>query len=138
MPWGVRQARRAWATAAHIAVGPASPIPTVGASGAISGVLGAYLLLYPRARVNMLFFFIFIFVRPIPAYLVLLWWFAVQVISGLPELMQLRPEVSSGVAVWAHIGGFVAGAVLVKLFARGDYVEQHRAFTAHRQRFGFR
>jgi membrane associated rhomboid family serine protease len=115
------------AAAAHVAVGPASPIPTVGASGAISGVLGAYLLLYPRARINMLFFFIFIFVRPIPAYLVLLWWFAVQVISGLPELTQLRPEVSSGVAVWAHVGGFVAGFVLVKLFAKPEFVAQHRA-----------
>jgi membrane associated rhomboid family serine protease len=115
------------AAAAHILVGPASPIPTVGASGAISGVLGAYLLLYPRAKINMLFFFLFIFIRPIPAFLVLLWWFAVQVISGLPELMQVRPEVSSGVAVWAHVGGFVAGVVLIKLFANPRLVAEHRA-----------
>ncbi len=115
------------AAAAHIIVGPASPIPTVGASGAISGVLGAYLLLYPRAKINMLFFFVFIFVRPIPAFLVLLWWFAVQVLSGLPELMQVRPEVSGGVAVWAHVGGFVAGVILIKLFSDPRLVAEHRA-----------
>ena len=105
------------AAATHILVQPGSPVPTVGASGAISGVLGAYLVLYPRVRVRMLFYFIVFFrVIPIPAWAVLLWWFAWQVISGLPELMSVRPEVSGGVAVWAHIGGFVAGLILVKLF----------------------
>src|SRR5687768_961638 len=105
------------AAATHILVQPASPVPTVGASGAISGVLGAYLVLYPRVRVRMLFYFLVFFrVISIPAWAVLLWWFAWQVISGLPELMSVRPEVSSGVAFWAHIGGFVAGLILVKLF----------------------
>lgn len=102
---------------AHIMVQPASPLPTVGASGAISGVLGAYLILYPKIRINMLFVFVIFWkVIAIPAWLVLILWFAWQVISGLPELMAVRPEVSSGVAVWAHIGGFLAGVVLVKLF----------------------
>lgn len=102
---------------AHIMVQPASPLPTIGASGAISGVLGAYLILYPRIRINMLFIFIIFWkVIAIPAWLVLIMWFAWQVISGLPELMAVRPDVSSGVAVWAHIGGFVAGVILVKLF----------------------
>src|ERR671932_1231828 len=105
------------AAGAHILVAPASPVPTVGASGAISGILGAYLVLYPKARVNMLFFFLIIIrVIPLPAWVVLAWWFAIQVLQGLPQLSPLRPDVSGGVAVWAHVGGFVAGVVLVKLF----------------------
>ena len=105
------------AAGAHVLVEPASPVPTVGASGAISGVMGAYLVLYPRVRVNMLFIFIIFFkVFAIPAWLVLLWWFFVQVLSGLPQLSPMRPDISGGVAVWAHIGGFLAGVVLIKLF----------------------
>jgi len=105
------------AAVAHILVQPASPLPTIGASGAISGVLGAYLVLYPRIRINMLFIFIVFWkVIAIPAWVVLIFWFIWQVVSGLPELMAVRPEVSGGVAVWAHIGGFVAGVILVKLF----------------------
>jgi membrane associated rhomboid family serine protease len=113
------------AAAAHVLVSPASPVPTVGASGAISGVMGAYLVLYPRVRVNMLFIFIIFFkVFAIPAWLVLLWWFALQVITGLPGLMPMRPEVSGGVAVWAHVGGFVAGVILIKLFENPRLVEK--------------
>ena len=105
------------AAGAHVLVEPASPVPTVGASGAISGVMGAYLVLYPRVRVNMLFYFLIFFkVIAIPAWLVLLWWFALQVLTGLPQLMPMRPDVSGGVAVWAHVGGFVAGVILIKLF----------------------
>jgi membrane associated rhomboid family serine protease len=105
------------AVGVHIATDPTSPVPTVGASGAISGIMGAYLLLYPRSRVNILFFFlIFIRIVPVPAWAALLWWFAWQVIAGLPQLSSMRPDVSGGVAVWAHIGGFVAGLVLIKLF----------------------
>ena len=105
------------AAAAHILVQPASPLPTVGASGAISGVLGAYLILYPKIRVNMLFIFVIFWkVIAIPAWVVLIFWFLWQVLAGLPELMAMRPDVSGGVAVWAHIGGFVAGMFLVKLF----------------------
>jgi membrane associated rhomboid family serine protease len=96
---------------------PASPIPTVGASGAIAGVLGAYLVLYPHVRVNMLFFFVvFIKIFPIPAWVVLIYWFLVQLLSGWSQLTPLRPEVSGGVAVWAHVGGFLAGIALIKLF----------------------
>ena len=116
------------AAAAHVLVDPASPVPTVGASGAISGVLGAYLVLYPRARVNMLFFFVIIIrVIPLPAWAVLLWWFAIQVIQGLPQLNPMRPEVSGGVAVWAHVGGFVAGLILVKLFENRALVSERKA-----------
>jgi rhomboid family protein len=122
------------AAAAQVAVGPASPVPMVGASGAISGVLGGYLVLYPRVRVRVLFIlFIFIRVFRIPAYLVLLWWIGYQIVLGLPELMAVNPDVSSGVAFWAHIGGFAAGLVLIKLFADKDLVARHRARNA----FGF-
>ncbi|MEO8194823.1 MAG: rhomboid family intramembrane serine protease [Gemmatimonadales bacterium] len=102
------------ASAAHIFVSPASPVPTVGASGAISGIMGAYLVLYPRIHVKMFFppFFIF----RVRAWLVLLWWFLWQILGGLPELTTMRPEVSSGVAFWAHVGGFIAGVFLVKVF----------------------
>jgi membrane associated rhomboid family serine protease len=103
---------------------PASPVPTVGASGAISGILGAYLVLYPRVRVRMFFFFIFFYrIFAIPAWVVLLWWFGWQLIGALPEVTGgMRPEVSSGVAVWAHIGGFIAGVILVKFFENPSLV----------------
>lgn len=113
------------AAIAHIMVQPASPLPTVGASGAISGVLGAYLVLYPRIRINMLFIFVIFWkVIAIPAWVVLIFWFLWQVLAGIPELTAVRPDVSSGVAVWAHIGGFVAGVVLVKIFENPALVER--------------
>ncbi|MDF2772811.1 MAG: family peptidase [Geminicoccaceae bacterium] len=113
------------AAAVHVFVDPTSPVPTVGASGAISGILGAYLVLYPRVHVRMLFIFIIFFrVFSIPAWAVLVWWFVVQVITGLPQLNQVDPEISGGVAVWAHVGGFVAGVLLVKLFENRDLVRR--------------
>jgi membrane associated rhomboid family serine protease len=122
------------AAGAHVLVDPASPIPTVGASGAVSGVLGAYLLLYPRVRVNMLFLFVILIrVIPIPAWVVLLWWFALQVITGLPQLSQgVRPDVSGGIAVWAHIGGFVAGVLLIPIFRNRRLVAERLAESAVR------
>lgn len=105
------------AAATHVIIDPASPIPTVGASGAIAGVLGAYLVLYPKVRVKMLFIFVIFFkVIPLPAWIVLIYWFLVQLLSGWSQLTPLRPEISGGVAVWAHVGGFVAGVALIKLF----------------------
>jgi len=113
------------AAAAQVLINPASPVPMVGASGAISGVLGAYLLLYPRVRVNLLvFLFIFIRVIPVPAWLMLLFWIGLQLVSGLPQLSSMRPDVSAGVAVWAHIGGFAAGLVLIKLFVNPRLMAQ--------------
>jgi membrane associated rhomboid family serine protease len=109
------------AAAAHIAIDPRSAVPTVGASGAISGVLGAYLILYPRVRVR---YFVFLFFIRFPAWVALLWWFGTQVLTGLPELNEVNPEVSGGVAVWAHVGGFVAGVLLVKLFENRDLVSR--------------
>jgi membrane associated rhomboid family serine protease len=125
------------AAAAHVALNPASVVPTVGASGAISGILGAYLVLYPRVRVKMLFYFLIFFrVIPIQAWLVLLWWFFWQVLSGLPQLSQVRRDVSGGTAVWAHVGGFIAGILLVKLFENRRLVgvrtaERHRLHPGH-------
>ena len=115
------------AAATHVLTHSTSPVPTVGASGAISGVLGAYLVLYPHARVNILFWIVvFIRVIPVPAWMALLWWFGWQVISGLPALSPMRPDVSGGVAFWAHVGGFVAGMLLVKLFENPVLVAKRR------------
>jgi membrane associated rhomboid family serine protease len=124
------------AAGSHVLLDPTSPVPTVGASGAISGVLGAYLILYPQVRVRMLFWFLlFIRVFRVPAWAVLLWWFFWQVVSGLPQLMTLDREVSGGVAVWAHIGGFVAGVILVKLFVNKDLHRRRLAMTDARDAF---
>lgn len=112
------------AAASHILINPTSPVPTVGASGAISGIMGAYLVLYPQARVNMFFLF---FIVPIRAWLVLIYWFGLQVLEGLPELTQMNPEVTGGVAVWAHVGGFLAGVLLIRFFADPELVARHRA-----------
>jgi membrane associated rhomboid family serine protease len=98
---------------------PASGIPMVGASGAIAGVLGAYLILFPRARVASLvpIFFIFTLVE-IPALIFLGFWFVSQLFSGW---LALAGADMSGVAWWAHVGGFVFGLLAVSLFARRRY-----------------
>lgn len=115
------------AGAAQIAADPASPVPMVGASGAISGLLGGFLVLYPRARVRILFIFIIIIrIIALPAAFVLLWWIGLQILAGLPQLTSMRTEVSSGVAVFAHIGGFFAGALLVRLLANPTLVAAHK------------
>ena len=111
------------ASVAHIATDPGSAIPTVGASGAISGVMGAYLILYPRVRVFTLFFFIIIIrVIQLPAWGLLIYWFVLQLFSGVSEI----GASGGGVAFWAHIGGFVAGVVLIKLFERPQLVDAKR------------
>jgi membrane associated rhomboid family serine protease len=116
------------ASATHVLMDPASPVPTVGASGAISGVMGAYLVLFPRVRVRMFFFFlIFWKVIPLPAWAVLLWWFGMQLLSGLPQVLTPSPEIAGGVAVWAHIGGFLAGVLLVRAFEDSELVRRRRA-----------
>ncbi|KUK82841.1 MAG: putative membrane protein [Pelotomaculum thermopropionicum] len=104
------------ATLAHIFYSPLSNVPLIGASGAIAGVLGAYLILFPRAKVlTLIFIFIFIQIIPVPAVIFLGLWFVLQLLQGAAGLSQ---QVAQGVAFWAHIGGFVAGMLLVKLFAR--------------------
>jgi membrane associated rhomboid family serine protease len=74
-------------------------------------------VLYPKVRVNMLFIFVIFFrIIPLPAWIVLVYWFLVQLLSGWSQLTPLRPEVSGGVAFWAHIGGFLAGIAFIKVF----------------------
>lgn len=117
------------AAATHVLIQPDSPVPTVGASGAIAGVLGAYLILYPRVRVNMLFIF---FVVGIPAWLVLVYWFGVQLLMAYTT--PIRADASGGgVAVWAHIGGFIAGMLLVKVFEDPRLVAMRNAIRQERR-----
>jgi membrane associated rhomboid family serine protease len=102
------------AMATQVAIYPNSNLPTVGASGAIAGVLGAYFILYPRARV-LTWFFVFVFY--IPAWIMLGYWFVFQFFAGAATLSMARPGHDvGGVAVWAHVGGFVGGLVMIKIF----------------------
>ncbi|MBL7952088.1 MAG: rhomboid family intramembrane serine protease [Flavobacteriales bacterium] len=103
---------------------PASVIPMVGASGAISGVMGAYLLLFPRVKVFVFVPLGFIpFNFALPAWTMLLYWFGLQLLGGFGGVMN---ETSGGVAFWAHVGGFAAGLLLIKLFACKPELEAHR------------
>ena len=112
------------AALAQVAANPASEIPMVGASGAISGVMGAYLVLYPRVRVfTIVPLGFFITTMALPAWGMLLYWAFLQFVGGISSI----GAEGGGVAFWAHVGGFVAGLVLVKVFARRDRVRQHRA-----------
>jgi membrane associated rhomboid family serine protease len=108
---------------AHVLLSPLSAMPAVGASGAISGIMGAYILLYPRARVRTWFppFFVF----RVSAWFFLGYWFVMQLFSGVVMLGVPSGE-EGGVAVWAHVGGFVAGLVLVKVFERPRLVDAKR------------
>jgi membrane associated rhomboid family serine protease len=112
----------------QVVFNPDSGIPMVGASGAISGVMGAYLVLYPRVRVFVL---VPIGIIPIsialPAWTMLLYWAGLQFVSGLIGMIGAQDK--GGVAFWAHIGGFVTGVVLVKLFARPADVRAHSSQT---------
>jgi len=104
------------ASITHILSSPFSQIPTVGASGAIAAVLGAYLVLFPRARVLTLFYFgFFIRLTLVPAVMVLGFWFLLQLFQGV---MTLGRVGMGGIAFWAHIGGFITGLLLARLLAR--------------------
>ncbi len=109
------------AALAQVAMDPASPVPIVGASGAISGVMGAYLVLYPRVRVYT-FVPLGFFLTPIalPAWAMLGYWIALQLFSALPQVAGVQSN--GGVAFWAHIGGFAMGAATIKLFANPAYL----------------
>jgi len=108
----------------QVLLNPSSVIPMVGASGAISGVMGAYLVLYPRVRVYALLILGFFFTSiALPAWTMLVYWAAIQLVSGVFGLF--ASESTGGVAFWAHVGGFLAGVILIKLFARDGDVEAH-------------
>ncbi|HKY08386.1 MAG TPA: rhomboid family intramembrane serine protease [Candidatus Binatia bacterium] len=112
------------AAMAQVLANPDSAIPMVGASGAISGVMGAYLILYPRVRVYALVFLgIFFTSVGMPAWVMLGYWFLIQILSGL---VSFGAASEGGVAFWAHAGGFVAGVILIKLFVRPEYVRAHQ------------
>src|SRR5437773_7719255 len=112
------------AAATQIIVDTGSRIPMVGASGAISGVMGAYILLYPRVRVHTLITLGFFFTTvTLPAYVILGFWFLLQLLLGTVGAIS---GAQGGVAAWAHVGGFVAGLLLIKLFANSEYLERRR------------
>lgn len=106
------------AAAAQILANPASALPMVGASGAIGGVMGAYIILYPRVKVHLL---IFIMTFRVPAFAMLGYWMIVQLIGGVSSLS----STSGGVAFWAHIGGFIGGAILVFIFKDDELLTKH-------------
>ena len=108
----------------HILLNQASRAPTVGASGAIAGVMGAYFILYPRARVLVWFPPIFFF--HVPAWLMLGYWFMINFVSGTSTALAETSQNSGGIAFWAHIGGFVAGVVMINVFRE----------RPHRYRYG--
>src|SRR5689334_498705 len=114
------------AAATHIFFNVDSRLPTVGASGAIAGVMGAYLIKFPHNKVTTLIFFGFVFFVDIPAVVMLGYWFLIQVFSGVGSVGYTN--VSEGGTAWfAHIGGFLAGMVLVKLMS-----EERRRYTRRR------
>ena len=108
------------AALAQVALNPNSLIPMVGASGAIAGVMGAYLVLYPHSRILMLFPFP-VFLFELPAVVFLGIWFVVQFLNGINQLPVFeRDAISGGVAFWAHVSGFVTGVLLVLLMKRPE------------------
>lgn len=106
----------------QVLMAPASLIPMVGASGAISGIMGAYLVLYPRVRVYALVPLVFFITTvALPAWMMLGYWMLLQFFGVLSSF----DREGGGVAFWAHVGGFAAGVILIKLFARRDYIVAH-------------
>ena len=111
---------------------PRSPVPMVGASGAISGIMGGYILLYPRVRVHMLIFLgVFITRVVVPAYFMLGYWFLLQIFGGM-----IGYQEEGGVAFIAHAGGFVAGMLLIFLFRNRELVASRQSPIVHRQSWG--
>ena len=110
------------AAATQTFLSPTSPVPMVGASGAISGVMGAYVILYPTVQVHMVVVLVVFITRiVVPAYLMLGYWFLLQLLGGASSLGS-----TGGVAFWAHVGGFLVGALLVSLFRDPELVAEHR------------
>jgi membrane associated rhomboid family serine protease len=117
----------------EIATAVGSHVPGIGASGAIAGVLGAYLMLFPGSRIRTLipFTFIFLFIPlRIPAWILIGFWFVLQFIDGVAVLSSKAAQATGGVAYWAHVGGFVAGAVLVWFFRHKQRTQQLQRYHA--------
>ncbi len=124
------------AALAQVLADPSSAVPMVGASGAISGVMGAYLVLFPRVRVFTMVPLGFMFTNvALPAWVMLLYWAFLQFAGGVTSVVA---EGQGGVAFWAHIGGFAAGVVLVKLFERRDRVASHESHHWRPRNVGWR
>ena len=123
----------ALAASAHMAVNASDLTPAVGASGAIAGVMGAYLVLFPRATVAVIIPIFFFIPFPLPAFVLIGFWFVAQLFSGFSSLGPDAVGAGGGVAYFAHIGGFIAGALLVQVFVLGrprrDYGPQRRRTT---------
>lgn len=118
------------ASLSHVFVNINSTIPTIGASGAIAGVLGAYVLLYPWARVKtLIIIFIFIDIIELPAVIFIIFWFLIQLFSGFGSI--LAAGGSGGVAWFAHIGGFVSGFLLVPVFKKRQKSRKPPRFSRH-------
>jgi membrane associated rhomboid family serine protease len=101
------------AMSAQVLVDLHSTVPALGASGAIAGVLGAYFVLYPKARVLTWFF---VFVLWVPAWIILGYWFVLNFLSGTATALAVQSHATGGVAFWAHVGGFISGVLLVRVF----------------------
>ena len=123
------------AALAQVLADPASNVPMVGASGAISGVMGAYLVLFPRVRVFTLVPLGF-FLTSIawPAWVMLIYWVALQFLGGVTSIVA---EQTGGVAFWAHLGGFLTGVVLIKLFEKPDRLAGHQSHHWQPRRVGW-
>ncbi len=123
------------AAAGQVLLTPNSVLPMVGASGAISGVMGGYLILYPFVRVYVLIpLGFFVTTAALPAWTMVGYWIVLQLLAGL---VSLRSTEVGGVAFWAHVGGFLAGVLLVKLFAQHEYVEAHQTTQWTPRRVGW-
>ena len=123
------------AALAQVMADPDSIVPMVGASGAISGVMGAYLVLFPRVRVfTMVPLGFYATTVALPAWVMLIYWMVLQLVSQAASSLT---EQQGGVAYWAHIGGFVAGVVLIKVFERRDRVRAHTSHHYQPHRVGW-
>ncbi|MCC7009964.1 MAG: rhomboid family intramembrane serine protease [Acidobacteria bacterium] len=124
------------AAMAQVLASPSSITPMVGASGAISGVMGAYLMLFPRVRVFTLVpLGFFMYSMALPAWVMLIYWAVLQFFGGVTSIAS---NEAGGVAFWAHVGGFLAGVVLVKIFQRPDRTLAHRSHVWRPQQAGWR
>jgi membrane associated rhomboid family serine protease len=124
------------AVVAQVASDPSSVVPMVGASGAISGVMGGYLVLYPRVKVFMLVpFGLMITTIAVPAWAMIVYWAVIQFASGI--VTTIGAESGGGVAFWAHVGGFVAGVALVLIFRQPRSIDAHESHHWNPRRAGW-